>query len=135
MGNRRRFMVSLASLPLAQMVDRTRVLPGILQSSQHSAPDLRTQLTALFENPEEARMVGHWFLKLYRDEAPLGFLMSKIFQGRDAPGNERGLRTYLEMRKRLDFENADVVSVDGWVLSATEARVCAVVALTGKDLM
>jgi len=133
MRNRRRFMVGLASLPLAIMVDQTRVLPGIPRSSHYSAPNLQ-MLWSVFENPEEARVVGYRFLKLYQNEGPLGSLMSKIFRIGHTPWNERLLRAYLDTRKRLDFENADVVSVDGWVLSATEARVCAVVALTGKEI-
>ena len=135
MRNRRGFMVGLASLSIAGMVDQTLTLPRILQLGQHSTLALQTLLLALFEKPEGARVVGQRFLNLYPNEAQLRFLMSKIFQGGDVPRNECQLRAYLDMRKRLDFENAQVVSVDGWVLSVTEARVCAVVALTRKNLL
>jgi hypothetical protein len=135
MRNRRRFMVGLVSLPLVGMVDMTRIQEQILHLIRDSAPALQALMLALFENPEGARVVGQRFLSLYQNEAQLDFLLSKIFQGGVVPRNECMLSAYLDIRKRLDFEKAHVVNVDGWVLSVTEARVCAVVALTKKDLL
>ena len=90
-------------------------------------------LLNLFTHPEEARAVGHVYLGLRPGEREIGLLMSKIFQGPNVPGTDTLLRSYLDMRKRTDFEKGDTVTLDGWFLSQTEARVYGVVALAGKD--
>lgn len=132
MSNRRQFMASLVSLPLAGTLDRTRFPQGALQSTPYSAANVRRFLLPLFEHPEQAQVVGSQFLKIYENEAPLRLLMLRIFQD-GVPHNEGTFRAYLDRRKRLDFEQADVVSIDGWLLSVTEARLCAALALTRKD--
>jgi len=41
------------------------------------------------------------------------------------------LRSTIAARVRDDFSNSRVVSVDGWMLAVTEARLCALAYLTG----
>jgi hypothetical protein len=86
----------------------------------------------LFEHPKQAQEVGNRFLELYKNEAQLRLLMARILPV-GLPPNEFSFRTYLDRKKRSDFENAEVVSIDGWLLSVTEARLCAALALNGKD--
>jgi hypothetical protein len=89
-------------------------------------------LLRLFEHPKQAQVVGNHFLEIYKSEAQLRLLMARIFPG-GLPHNEFTFRAYLDRKKRWDFENAEVVSINGWLLSVTEARLCAALALTRKD--
>ena len=43
--------------------------------------------------------------------------------------NELPARQYFEQKVRQDFENNDTVLIDGWLLSVTEARQCALLSL------
>ena len=43
--------------------------------------------------------------------------------------NQDDLKQYFEQRVKQDFENNDTVLIDGWLLSITEARQCALLSL------
>ena len=42
---------------------------------------------------------------------------------------QRPVKQYFENKVRQDFENNDTVLIDGWLLSVTEARQCALLSL------
>jgi hypothetical protein len=44
---------------------------------------------------------------------------------RDVPGDVKALSSFIEMKIKNDFEKNNTVNVNGWVLSTTEARQCA----------
>lgn len=67
-------------------------------------------------------------------EANLAVLAARIAGNvtqylRLAGADERMLRHLLAQLQRRDFAEAHTVSVNGWLLSRTEARLCAIAAL------
>ena len=42
---------------------------------------------------------------------------------------QKSVKQYFENKVRQDFENNDTVLIDGWLLSVTEARQCALLSL------
>ncbi len=69
-------------------------------------------------------------------------LFAILFSGKESWRSSRGpssgtnrlqdarqLRTLLAQKREHDFRNGNIAIVDGWVLSRTEARACALVAL------
>jgi hypothetical protein len=93
------------------------------------------RLTAIFGRKRSARVVGRAYLRQAPEEADPEFLIAAI-HGADADlrhlvvdGDELDLATALRYRIRRDFADGRTVRVDGWVLSRTEARLCALAEL------
>lgn len=72
----------------------------------------------------EASEVGARYLRAEPTEADLAALEARLAERLHAARG--GLPMRLAEAARADFRRGDVVLVDGWVLSRTEARVCAV---------
>jgi hypothetical protein len=106
-------------------------LPGWLRL--HSS--LSAKLTTALAHPESARAVGAEYLRQYPQEADAQLLLKRIvarFDGGYAAltrAHDSTLRTLIEQRVRQDFATEQIVKVQGWVLSATEARLCALMTL------
>lgn len=127
---RRGFLAMLAGVAgaVALGVHRWRSAEALLEEDA-------TIIVSLFPHDESAAILGRLYLANIREEADLARLMPLI---RDALGSTEispastdsaTLRTALASRIQKEFSNGDVVSVDGWLLSITEARVCAVASL------
>ena len=83
-----------------------------------SGTDIKNALNSLFSNLPSARAIGAAYLRSH----PADRL--------DAETLVAALPTVAE-HVRNDFSNARVVTVDGWMLAVTEARLCALAYLTG----
>jgi hypothetical protein len=92
---------------------------------------------AVFAHKRSAVVLGRSYLQTERvdQETVLRRLIGDIFPEQHNPeswvttAEKAELRRALAARIRDDFDAECVVSVDGWVLSATEARLCALAAL------
>lgn len=106
-------LVAGASLPVALVAaaDATSVGPG----SAFARPDLLTVLGA-----ERVRAIGAWYRRTTPTEADVGALLAAL--GARERADERAL-------VRRDFADERTVLVDGWLLSITEARQCALFSL------
>lgn len=132
---RRRLLIAAlwagaASVPLGLARLRPwRVLVEIVPA------DAGERLAALLAHRESAAAVGSAYLRGAPDEADLvvlvGLIASDLPGGRPAlrRATDDDLRHLLADRTRLDFEQERTVSVRGWILSRTEARLYGVVAL------
>jgi hypothetical protein len=89
-----------------------------------------------FRRPEIAAALGREYLRASPHESDVALLHDLIW---DSFSNEelgiahhgrRGIRQVLAARQHADFENGRVVSVGGWVLSVTEARLYGIAALS-----
>lgn len=84
---------------------------------------------------ESGHELGRAYLREHPEEAAVDSLVEELF-GPDSKGLEAMPRAELELelaaRIRADFEADRVVRVDGWMLSATEARVFAWSALAAE---
>ncbi len=100
-----------------------------------SVPSAAERLAGLLTNQESARAVGGEYLARVPEEASASLLVDRIAAGlpagrqtvRDAGGED--LRELLATQIRSDFEEEQDVVVRGWILSRTEARLCALTTL------
>ena len=110
-------------------------LPGVaaLQSGQQAL--LPARLTALLAHSESANVIGGAYLLKYPQEANVDTLLDQIaarIVARDVgllSTTDQHLREQLDGVVRADFAADRIVKLRGWVLSATEARLCALAAL------
>lgn len=90
-------------------------------------------VTHIFSDVSNARAVGNQYLAM-RDvnRAVLLEFRKRIFPAASSVPKERDwhrVREGLRKRIRGDYQHSRCVCVDGWILSITEARLCALVAL------
>ncbi len=85
------------------------------------------QVVGLFADRRSAEMVGLAYLAGHPAEADSEHLLRKILAG--APNTFDPLRSWLSAKGREDFAHGRTVQVQGWLLSQTEARRCALAAL------
>jgi hypothetical protein len=98
---------------------------------------LASRLTGLLSNLESARVVGREYVRVTSPEATSQRLVDAVAAG--VPGgrdviraaSNGDLRRLILARVRQDFDDDDVVTLDGWIVSRTEGRLCAL-ALTSK---
>ncbi|MEQ9640993.1 MAG: hypothetical protein RIM84_13305 [Alphaproteobacteria bacterium] len=79
--------------------------------------------------PAAARRVGRRYLAEHAQEADAARLAAHIEAALAARGDGVELRQALRNAVRADMRAGRSVLVDGWVLSLTEARLCALAAL------
>lgn len=91
-------------------------------------------LKRCFHDTESARFVGEAYLTDHAHEGSVEFLGRRVF-GRDLhrvldPDADVGaMRELIRERSREDFATGNTVSVQGWILARSEARVYAAIAL------
>ena len=110
-------------------------LPGVavLQRTQEAL--LPARLAALLAHPESAKVIGGEYLLKYPQEADLDTLLDQIASRIVASDvglfttTDQQLREPLAGMIRADFAVDRIVKLRGWVLSATEARLCALAVL------
>ena len=82
----------------------------------------------LFTDLGPPRAIGHRYLQDFSQEGNRAFLRRAI-TGHKQLHDARQLRALLAQKREHDFRNGDIAIVDGWVLSRTEVRTCALIAL------
>ncbi|MBK8973369.1 MAG: hypothetical protein IPM37_19160 [Hahellaceae bacterium] len=126
---RRKFIKLI--LPLAAAV----AAPFELHASARQAKEAKSNsLARLFSDPQSAAGLGKAFVASFgesfdRERVMREWLQDDLFKqlmgAPTAPGSRRDLST----RLIADFNEGVTVSVDGWVLSQTEARLCGLIYL------
>jgi hypothetical protein len=137
-------------------VSRRTVLAGLAAGIVGAAIGLRLywsggsvmrearRLAGMLRHPDSAAWLGRLYLEGRPREADAALLVTLIGAARGpalppaSPTTGKALRESLEARIRNDFIFGNTVAVDGWLLSITEARLCALVSLLqdatpGKD--
>ena len=84
-------------------------------------------LSALLDY-EQITAIGNKYLEKTSGETNVRSLVEHLTHG--ISDNNTGLAEALEAKIKTDFEKRNTVMVDGWVLSVTEARQCALSTLT-----
>ena len=84
-------------------------------------------LAARLRDPAAARALGAVYLSQHPEERDLAFLHAATLAG--AGEGAQGVRA-LRARCRDDFQRGDTVLIERWVLTRTECRLCALVALS-----
>jgi hypothetical protein len=90
-------------------------------------------LLRVFNELESARAVGYEYLKVAPQEASQKVLVRLL--SKDMPGvwwfeGSHSLRDHLALQIIRDFERHRTVEVSGWILSLTEARLCALTTMS-----
>ena len=104
------------------MISRRSGLCGfaLLLFARRRAAAVDAGRASLFPDPAAAGAVGSAYLRAYPNDVLLGI-----------HGPARLPRAEIAIRVRDDFAAGRVVMVDRWMLSETEARLCAMVHLAG----
>lgn len=124
--NRRSFIGHLAWLVAALPL----LGPGVLIASRTEAVARKRMTRAAYAlaGRGDAWRLGRAYLRERRGEARLDLLADTLWEsvGRASPAlDKRRLHMSLANATRRDFEAGRITEVDGWRLSETEARVCA----------
>jgi hypothetical protein len=105
---------------------------GLSASSVEAAEARLTVLTEILPSQESARYVGEAYLASYPSERDRDFLVSILIADnyiadalRSYPHDSRLTAKAIARAVRSDFIERRIVKLDGWVLSLTEARLCA----------
>lgn len=118
---------------MAQQIER-RIVVGALGAAALSLalprglraePSLTAALAELFGNLDSARHIGRAYLRQTPAEASRETLLSALDGTLPSAAKGEELRRQL----RQDFADGNVVTVRGWLLSRTEARLCGLAAL------
>lgn len=87
-------------------------------------------LLAVLSSREGARAIGALYLEAVPGEASAGQLVHLIAgSAHGAHMTPSAAQTMLLDAVRRDFERFETIELDGWVVSRTEARLCALAAL------
>lgn len=108
---------------------------SIWSASRIDVSCLAQRLLKVFRHRESAAVVGRRYLKITPSVADVYLLTTEIAQGTQLgivePGTLRSteLMPLLQEKIHRDFRNQKIVVVDGWLLSVTEAQLCALASL------
>lgn len=110
--------------------------PGVARagSALDAFEPLSVRMSRIFSRTRGARAIGRRYLSQAPAEADprrLAALVCRTSEHylRYVNAGPARLRELLLAQQRRDFERRLTVSVDGWILSETEARLCAIAAL------
>ncbi len=113
-------------------------MPAVRRLGLSSRPWTPAALAELFGADEDARAVGRAYLKTRDSQVSDAELFAEIWSGVPparrlrASRTRRTLREFFQRVIREDFEGDRTVLVEGWVLSRTEVRLCALAVLTQR---
>jgi hypothetical protein len=121
-------------LSVGTLVSTGQLKHHLVTTASPSTDDLLTlKLTDFYSDKESARIVGLEYLRTVPTERDAGELAKLICSPLDHDQILRAstveIKALLRHQQREDFENERIVKVNGWILSQTEARLCALAAL------
>lgn len=129
---RRAFLKIVAGLGLYAFMRPVLSSPVTVESFTSA---LASRMVSIFNNELSAKVVGAEYLRLSQSDADLEHMLDSICRtcGHDTQAlmdkDDQQLRDVLVARQRQDFSEGQTVRVQGWVLSKTEARLCALTTL------
>jgi hypothetical protein len=100
--------------------------------SESACERMRKKLISLLHEPERARKVGAVYLRSPpgRLNPPTGLAETMLAEMGPNAGDE-AIRRDIVARIRRELQDVQVISLDGWIMSLTEARLCGLVAADG----
>jgi hypothetical protein len=134
--SRRRFLLGACAAAVPVALAPLRPWRAIVDVAGASTPAAR--LAGLLSHRESARSLGRAALRALpgRPAAPelAAAVLSAVPGGaaRLAALSDDEVRGALAARVRADFDEEETVQLGGWVLSRTEARLCALAALADR---
>ena len=132
--SRRQILIELGTIAVAVTLDQTfqpRVYKRLAYNASSNGP------VRFLSWHDSAMRIGVEYLRTCREERSIPVLFHLICPDQYHPETEydgkiplANLRNRLEPKIRADFELEEIVCLRGWILSRTEARFCALVALS-----
>jgi len=86
--------------------------------------NLSAAVDRLISHPNSAAIIGEAYLTQFHHERSVDILLSKIRESLQSDSQHIEKDALLDLI-RLDFELGNIVNLHGWLLSETEARLCA----------
>jgi len=132
--SRREFLYWLAGSGITALGHPALTRAGVPGPGRQPSTWVRL-LADAFDNKTSARIVGGEYLRSHPAEADASWLADQIFQGDISSriqylGSEKADRKALIKRRiQEDFRLGRIVHVRTWMLSQTEARLCALAVL------
>lgn len=123
---RRRWLLGAVALGTISMWNSG---PHAALWSENACERMRKKLVSLLHEPERARKVGAVYLRSStgRLAAPLELAETMLAEmGPDA--SDEAIRREVMARIRRELRDMQVISVEGWIMSQTEARLCGLAA-------
>ncbi|MBU1190602.1 MAG: hypothetical protein KKE76_02710 [Gammaproteobacteria bacterium] len=122
----------LSGFLAATALPRLRGLKATTLTAQRTdSRALMRTLAGLFPRPANARAVGISYLRQYPERSDRHQLLTDL--GLDTAGagmhDAPSLLNHLRDGQQRDFITGDTVTVNRWILSRTEASICALLAL------
>lgn len=111
-------------------------LGGLLVHREVESPITR-RLIGIYKHKRSARIIGQEYLATCPEEANRtvlgdGILSGEILKKADATrATDQALARLVTAQVEKDFECGRTVKVHGWILSLTEVRLCALLAICG----
>ena len=127
---RRTFLLSFTGLSASSCLIGSHWLThlGFSQGSGKTVADIRRGLLGLFSDVETPRLLGKRYLELYPQEAQRALILATQIQAVQTRTSDE-LRQLLARKRECDFQNGEMVIVDGWLLARTEVEACALTVL------
>jgi hypothetical protein len=122
---RRRLLVAAAGIIAAAAAGPSAILPLI---ERLTSPDTAGLLRGLITHRDSAAQLGRSYLDAHPNEARSAALVRQLAGPIALTSAERAARE-VAARVRADYARGRTVVIEGWVLSRTEARLYALVAL------
>jgi hypothetical protein len=123
---RRRLLIAAAGLGAAVVAGPIAMWPVV---ERFAASDPAALLRGLVTHRGAAVALGRSYLEANPTEAHRADLVRNLVGARVPASTSRASRE-VASRIRADYRAGRTVVVEGWVLSRTEARLCALIALT-----
>jgi hypothetical protein len=99
---------------------------GVVAACEAAAPP--TALAAVFGDIVPMRFLGFLYLREHPGESDRRWLSDALFGG-SLPQTPAAIAASIAERRRRDLAADDVTIVGGWVMTRSEARLCALAAL------
>ena len=100
--------------------------------SEAARERVRKQLISLLHAQERAQQVGVAYLQSPPGRlAPPLALTEAVLADMGPDAGTEAIRRYIVARIRREFQEVQVISLDGWIMSPTEAQLCGLAAVSG----
>lgn len=123
-------MFGAAGIPALSATAAAAPPPAAAQSAPASAAE--PDLSALFTDPASARAIGRRYLAQFPERPSRSRLLADLdlADQRAGPASRAEWIEWLGQAQQRDFSQGHTVIVNRWVLSRTEAALCALSALS-----
>jgi hypothetical protein len=112
----------------------TRTTHNTVYIDSHYPKGMSLQMLVSVIDIQSPYLIGQGYLALNPQEAKSQWLAETVFGSIPKQffyrQNQRQLKVHLDQCIRQDFEKQRMCQVNGWVLARTEARLCALIALS-----